>query len=233
MRLAKAVLNKLGLLPHLKKIKRLADKGCVPAAMMRFPTYSLRINQSLSSVSDYFRYATIGLSVQRILSDEIHGNFAEVGVYRGDMSRFVHQLAPERVYYLFDTFEGFPHQDLEPDASLDKRFNDTTVEAVLHNVGDARNIIIKKGCVPDTLQGLESEKFAFVLLDLDLFNPTLSSLNYFYPRLVKGGYLVIHDYNNPESNWACKRAVNKFMSDKSEKIIEIADEYGTALFRKA
>lgn len=38
--------------------------------------------------------------------------------------------------------------------------------------------------------------------------------------------------NNPESNWACNRAVNEFMHGKPEKIIEIADEWGTVLFRK-
>ena len=232
MRLAKTVLSSIGLLPYMRKLKRLADRGCVAAAMMKFPTYSMNIHQSLSSVGDYFRYATVGLSIQRILSDGIQGSLAEVGVYRGDMSRFIHQLAPERAYYLFDTFEGFPSNDLEPNVTIDDRFSDTTVEAVLQKVGDTRNIIIKKGFVPDTLNGLESEQFAFVLLDLDLFNPTISSLNYFYPRLVKGGYLVIHDYNNSESNWACKRAVDEFMRDKKEKIIEIADEYGTAMFRK-
>jgi len=202
------------------------------AAMMRFPTYDMTINDSLALGEDYFRYATIGLAIQRILSDDINGSLAEVGVYKGYMSRFIHQLAPERVYYLFDTFEGFPREDLEPNVSEDNRFSDTTVKEVLQNIGDTRNVIIKKGYVPDTFQGLESEQFALVLLDLDLYNPTISSLGFFYPRLAKGGYLIVHDYNSPESNWACNRAVNQFMRGKTERIIEIADEWGTVLFRK-
>jgi len=230
--LTKYLLSKLGVLSFLKKIRILADNGRVPAAMMRFPTYSPNINTLLVSERDYFRYATIGLAIQRILSDEIKGSLAEAGVYRGDISRFIHQFAPERTYYLFDTFEGFPRQDLDPDASEDNRFKDTTVEEVLQNIGDTRNIIIKKGRVPDTFQGLEHEQFAFVLLDLDLYKPTISSLGFFYSRLVKGGYLIIHDYNSPESNWGCNRAVNEFMRDKAEKIIEIADAGGSVLFRK-
>lgn len=229
---ARSLLSKLGVLAPLRKLKSVADQERVPAAMMRFPTYDLNINHSLALVGDYFRYATIGLAIQRILSDDISGSLAEVGVYRGDISRFIHQLAPERVYYLFDTFEGFPRQDLEPNVSEDRRFSDTTVKAVLQNIGDTRNTVIKKGQVPDTFQGLEGERFVFVLLDLDLYNPTMCSLGFFYPRLVRGGYLVVHDYNNPESNWACNRAVNEFMRDKTERIIEIADEWGTVLFRK-
>ena len=203
-----------------------------PKDIMRFPTYDLAIHHSLNLIGDYFRYATIGLAIQRILSENINGSLGEAGVYRGDLSRFIHKFAPERTYYLFDTFQGFPLQDLEPNVSEDPRFKDTTVEDVLRTIGDTKNIIIKKGYVPDTFQGLEDERFAFVLLDLDLYKPTTSSLIFFYPRLVKGGYLIIHDYNSPESNWACKRAVDEFMCDKVEKILEIADSGGTVLFRK-
>jgi len=186
----------------------------------------------MTVVYDYFRYATIGLAIQRIISDGINGSFAEVGVYRGEVSKFIHQLAPERVYYLFDTFEGFPSKDLEPSIPDNKRFGDTSVVMVLKNIGDTRNIVIKKGCVPDTFQGIEDEQFAFVLLDVDLYKPTLSGLDFFYPRLAKGGYLMVHDYNSPECNWGCNRAVSEFMRDKPEKIIETPDEYGSVLFRK-
>jgi O-methyltransferase len=227
----KPVLQKLGLLPYLRRLRVLTDKTTVPAVMMRYPTYDSNINQSLAVRGDYFRNATIGLAIQRILSEEINGSIAEVGVYRGEVSRFIHQLAPGRRFYLFDTFEGFPRQDLEPNAE-DKRFSDTSVEKVLQNIGDQKNIVIQKGYVPDTFQGLENEPFAFVLLDLDLYNPTLSSLGFFYPRLVKGGYLMVHDYNSPESNWGCNRAVNEFMQAKPEMIIEIPDQAGSVLFRK-
>lgn len=189
----KSLFLRLGILPYLRKARLLVNKRYMPSAMMRFPTYDLNTNCSLALAGDYFRYATIGLAIRRVLSEDINGNLAEVGVYRGDVSRFIHRLAPERVYYLFDTFEGFPRQDLEMNASEDNRFDDTSVEGVLHNIGDTRNIVIKKGYVPDTFQGLEDERFAFVLLDLDLYNPTMSGLDFFYPRLVQGGYLMIHE----------------------------------------
>lgn len=200
--------------------------------MMEFPTFDTKLNRTLGRTEDYFRQATIGLAIQRILSENIEGSFAEAGVYLGNTSKFVHRLAPGRKYFLFDTFEGFPTQDLEPGIVEDKRFSDTTVEKVLQNIGDRTNIVVRKGYIPDTLAGLENERFAFVLLDMDLYAPTASSLEFFYPRLTKGGYLLVHDYNNSESNWACSRAVNEFMRDKPEKIVEIADQWGTVLFRK-
>jgi O-methyltransferase len=170
--------------------------------------------------------------LQRIENEGIPGNLAEAGVYKGNMSQFLNQASPNRKLYLFDSFEGFPEKDLETNSKSDNRFRDTSVSQVLHRIGDSRNIIVRKGFVPETFAGLEDEIFSFVLLDLDLFGPTVASLDFFYPRMSSGGYIMIHDYNNPESNWACKRAVESFMLKREERIFEIPDEYGTALFRK-
>jgi O-methyltransferase len=79
---------------------------------------------------------------------------------------------------------------------------------------------------------LEHEVFAFDMLDVDLFNPTISGLGFFYDRVNSGGYIFIHDYNSPESDWAVLRATNEFMKDKPEKMIEIPDMGGSVIFRK-
>ena len=70
------------------------------------------------------------------------------------------------------------------------------------------------------------------MLDLDLYKPTKTALEFFYPKVWGGGYIVAHDYNSPESNWAVSRAVDKFIKDKAEKIIEIPDEWGSVVIRK-
>ena len=56
----------------------------------------------------------------------VSGAFAELGVYRGDASRAIHTAAPERRLYLFDTFDGFPAQDL---AGPDGQVPDVTLAA--------------------------------------------------------------------------------------------------------
>ena len=199
---------------------------------MAFPTFSPDLHSSMMKEGDYFRHATMALAVQRIVLDQVEGHFAEVGVYRGDSGRLMHSIDPSRNLYLFDTFEGFPKQDLEKGVEHDRRFKDTSVKIVLRNIGHTKNVIIKKGRIPDTLTGLESVLFAFVLVDLDLYVPTVASLEFFYPKISRGGYLMVHDYNNPESNWACKRAVDEFMRDKRELLLEIADNFGTVVIRK-
>jgi O-methyltransferase len=50
--------------------------------------------------------------------------------------------------------------------------------------------------------------------------------------MVPGGYFFMHDFNSPESNYAISRATHEYMSDKPEMIVEIPDEWGSAVFRK-
>jgi O-methyltransferase len=199
---------------------------------MHFPTFDAGVHESIATSDDYFRYATLGLALQRVLDEQIPGSLAEVGVWRGETSAFLHRLAPQRRLYLFDTFEGFPDEDLPP-AAVDRRFRDTSAEAVRARVGPSPNVVLTPGYVPDVLSDVSDEQFAFVLLDLDLFEPTRASLEFFYPRLSRGGYLVVHDYNNPESEWACKRAFDAFLADKPERLIELGDMWGSALIRRA
>jgi O-methyltransferase len=198
---------------------------------MRFPTFPPDLHEAIAGSDDYFRYATLGLAAQRVLDEDVPGAFAEVGVWRGETSAFLHRVAPERTLYLFDTFEGFDQRDLPPGAS-DLRFRDTSQEAVRRRVGPSERVVLRPGYVPDTLAGLEDETFAFVLLDLDLLDPTRASLEFFYPRLAPGGYLVMHDYNNSESDWACKRAFDEFLRDRPEQLVELGDVWGSALVRK-
>ncbi len=214
-------------------LARLLKNRWATERCMQAPPFDAAAHESIVGYRDYHRYATIALALRRLELELIPGALAEAGVYQGYASRFIHRLAPERHYYLFDTFSGFNPDDLEAGVGEDRRFRDTALDAVLRNIGDTRNVEPRQGRIPETLVGLENERFAFVLLDMDLYRPTLTALEFFYPRLSPGAYLMVHDYHNPESDWACRRAVDEFMAGKSERAIEIADMWGSVMFRKA
>jgi O-methyltransferase len=197
---------------------------------MMFPTYSTDVCQRINQYHDDVRYSTLALAVQRLESEHILGAFAEVGVYRGLTSFFIHKQAPERHLYLFDTFEGFPKEDLEVDQ--DRRFRETSLDFVANFLGKNRNIEFRKGYFPKTAIGLEDERFALVMLDVDLYRPARETLLFFYPRMVRGGYFFLHDFNSEESDHAIERAATQFMIDKPELILEIPDVCGSVFFRK-
>ena len=99
-------------------------------------------------------------------------------------------------------------------------------------IGDTTNVVFRAGNFPETAQGLESEHFALALIDVDKFEPTLAGLEFFYPRMVPGGYVFIHDYDSPESNQGVSQAVSRFLRVKPERVIEIPDMWGSVPFRK-
>lgn len=217
----------------IKKVYNLIKAEIIKKITMQFPPYNEEFHNNLIKTSwDPIRYGSIALAINSISREKIEGSFAEFGVFRGETSRFIHLLAPEKNFYLFDTFEGFPKEYLE-DKNEEKRFKNTKLEIVKKNIGELNNIFIRKGIFPATTKGLETEIFAFVYLDADLYVSILEGLKFFYPRVSRGGYLFIHDYNNPqESNAGVLRAVREFMADKKEKILEIPDILGSVVFRK-
>jgi len=222
-------LDRMGLLVAARRVRHrlFPDHESV-----RFPSYPEAIAKLVRDSGDPARYASLALAVRTLEREGIAGEFAEVGVYRGATSRFLAACAPGRTLHLFDTFQGFARADREPENAADERFQATSEATVRRALGAAANVIIHPGYFPDTTAGLENSRFAFVLLDLDVYAPTLAGLEFFYPRLASGGYCFVHDYNSPESNQACRRALTEFLAGKPEHVVELPDTWGSAVFRK-
>ena len=189
-------------------------------------------HQSHNNRGDLPRFYALLLNVARVLKEDISGDFAEVGVYKGNTASILAQAAREsgRRLFLFDTFSGFDAADLGNAAS--NAFTDTSLEAVKSFVGtDGVEYVV--GRFPDSLpQAGVSERFAIVHLDCDLYQPTAAGLAYFYPRLSAGGLLILHDYSS--GRWpGCTQAIDEFLKDKPERPVLMPDKSGTAIVIKA
>ena len=179
--------------------------------------------------NDPIRYASVVMAIHRLQTDKIPGAMAELGVYKGVCSHHIHHAAPERVFFLFDTFRGFPGKE----GHKDRRFQDATVEGVRTMLGNSDKLRFCEGIFPETAKGLEDEKFAFVMLDADKFEVTLAGLKFFWPRLTPGGYLFAHDYGSSESDWGVSRAFKSYFKENLLSVIDIPDKGGSAIIRKA
>ncbi len=186
---------------------------------------------------DNVRRDMLILLVRSILERNIEGAFAELGVYRGETARLLHHYCPERRLFLFDTFSGFGERSVKAEfarTGLDlseNQFSDTSVEIVCKFISpENENVEFIAGFFPDSVpQYLHSEMFAFVHLDADLYDPIFAGLNWFYKRVIKGGVMIVHDYNA----WpGARAAVNDFFIDKPEVVIPMPDKSGSALIVK-
>lgn len=183
------------------------------------------------------RMATLRLAAQEITEKLPCAPIAELGVFQGDFAAEMNRLFPDRPIHLFDTFSGFAAQDVQEDQNrgyIFKRkedFSQTSAELVLSKLPHPHRAIIHKGYFPETTAGYDHLQFSFVNLDADLFQPTYAGLQFFYPRLVPGGMLMVHDYNSGQFP-GVKDAVDNFCSENRIMPVPLCDMHGTALFVK-
>lgn len=129
----------------------------------------------------------------------IDGDFAECGVYTGDFAVRLNSSFPERRLWLFDTFEGFAENDkavelrMNPNAKF-QDFSSTSIKCVRKRLLHPENVIFRQGWFPESASGLENVQFAFVRLDMDLYQPTLAGLKLFWKQMSIGGMILVDDY---------------------------------------
>jgi hypothetical protein len=207
---------------------------------LRIPTDKIMISASRYNLNN------IRVDFCRRLSEiymkkNVMGSIAEVGVYRGHFSAYLNMFFPDRKLFLFDTFEGFSNKDL---AIMDTQENKQLIEkkdvydyllrhgseeiAYLRCV-NRENVVIRKGYIPETFEGLDKETFAFCNIDVDLYKPTLEALQFFLPRMAKNGIILVHDYYYQ----LFSNGIKKALSEVAEKFLfaelPIGDGYSMAI----
>jgi len=155
----------------------------------------------------------------------------ECGVYRGtSLFAIAHRLRVRRMHTRvlgFDSFEGFPEpspQDGEIKEARKGFFNDTRYEEVARKTERLGfdNITLVKGYFDRTLSRYSNESFGLVHLDVDLFESYRTCLEFFYPRMVPGGYIICDDYEGSRYPGA-KIAIDSFLADKPERLETFED----------
>lgn len=160
------------------------------------------------------------------LSNELPGEYAEVGVYKGGSACLVSHQMPNKRFFLFDTFEGLPHDDgkqlgQEPKGGW---LNDTSVSSAMDLVKTSgisdEQIVVCKGYFPDETGYLvdKDTRFCLVHLDTDRYESTKAGLEFFYIKLSVGGRIIVHDYNcigTPGVKIAVDEFVHEFALQKN------------------
>jgi hypothetical protein len=175
-------------------------------------------------------------NAEKLISEGVPGDFAELGVYKGNSAKLLASVLAEsddRKLHLFDTFGGFDPRDLSGvDADQAVLFTDVSLERVRDFVGHQAVCEYWPGYFPESAGGVDLDAtFAFVHLDLDLYAPMKAGLEFFYPRMPPGGLMVLHDYSS--GHWpGTTKAVDEFLAHRVERLVLMPDTSGTAIFRK-
>jgi O-methyltransferase len=199
------------------------------------------------SMTSAERLFSVYKAVQYLSQGEIEGDIVECGVWRGGSMMVAAEAlklfpGPERVIYLFDTFEGLPAPAGE---DFDVWGNDARVwwekkrtsvqssdwarahlEEVRANLArtgfsDGR-VRFVKGMVEDTVPNDAPDRIALLRLDTDWYRSTKHELVHLFPRLVAHGVLIIDDYGHFRG---AKQAVDEYFSESRVPIMLVRVDY--------
>ncbi|TMM31355.1 macrocin O-methyltransferase [Polaribacter aestuariivivens] len=180
------------------------------------------------------RLVSLLRALDYINQNQINGSIVECGVWKGGsimagLYKLKNLNDESRDIYLYDTFEGMS-EPLEIDKSIrgesatnafksqdqvwDRIECLSPLEEVVENVNSvgysSEKINFIKGKVEDTINKTNAPKeIAILRLDTDWYESTKHELEMLFPKLAKGGVLIIDDYGHWQG---CKKAVDEYFS---------------------
>ena len=180
--------------------------------------------------------------INKIIKNNIKGDIVECGIWKGISVVFFQKIldfykVTNKNIYGFDTFEGFP-EPTERDVTIENismmdRFNNLKInknssnwnncsfENVNKNILSSRintkNLKLIKGKVENTLTDENNlpNKISILKLDTCLYESTKMELEVLFPRIQKGGVLIIDNYQNFKG---VQYAVEKYFNNKKFKL---------------
>jgi O-methyltransferase len=181
-------------------------------------------NSPVHTMVGILRLENVRALAQRVLDENIPGDFIETGVWRGGCCILMRGVLAangdhSRRVYVADSFEGLPPPRPEIYAADDGDILHT-ISALAVSEAQVRDnfsryglldgqVEFVKGFFSDTLPTIEAGPFALLRLDGDMYESTIVALEALYPKLSPGGFIIIDDYG---AIAACRQAVEHYRS---------------------
>jgi len=180
------------------------------------------------------RLDNLQMCIESVIADKIPGDFIETGVWKGGSTIFMRGILKaygitNRRIWVADSFEGLPPPNIEnyPDDKDDIHYTIDSLKISLEQVQENfkayglldEQVVFLKGWFSDTLPKAHVEELGILRLDGDMYESTMDAIVNLYPKLSKGGYIIVDDYCIP----SCRKAISDFRAKHSisEEIIDI------------
>ena len=196
---------------------------------IREETGEFLINKDFKNLGDILNHL--------IDTEKVEGNIIEFGTYKGQTTVFIakalEKIHSHKKIFACDTFEGIPYEDkFSTNRKAKGSFSDTNYESVqkaFDNFKVSKKIQIVKGKFEDVVENnLKNEKFSYVFVDCDVYDASVFSLNFGFPRLTKNGIISFDDYerdNRLEARWAMTKAVDDYCKKYKINLMLDTNEY--------
>lgn len=188
--------------------------------------------------------------VMSILRNSYKGDFIETGTWAGGhailMGYLLSKYNSNKKIFIFDTFSGMPKPmsnevRISDNVKANTIINQNMFNKCIYSLADLEKNIksfglnldrffFVKGKTQDTLKKFKAIKHvAFVRMDTDWYESTKAEIEFFWPKLIRHGVVIIDDY----AYWSGqKRAIDEYFSKKNDKKSMHYVDHGTRLFMK-
>jgi O-methyltransferase len=166
------------------------------------------------------RYYVLHQLVERALRLNPDLDVAECGCWRGHSTLIIANLMQQHEstgrFHVFDSFEGLSPFSPEDKSAARKPedANPRKYATPMHTLAALTDplgfVHLHKGWIPEVFDGVEVNTLAFANIDVNLYEPTLQSLAFVYPRMAKGGVIFFDDYGYKTCPGA-RLAVDKYL----------------------
>ena len=162
---------------------------------------------------------------------KLPGDFVECGVNRGGMSLAIMDYlgfnSLNKRFFLLDTYRGFIDGAIV--ASANKGQYSDCYEDVLQTFKPYPQAVIIRGVVPDTLSQVDSERIAYVSLDMNCAEPEIAAFRILWPRMVTGGIVLLDDYCGGPAYKRQKDAFDEVSQEMGFRILALPTGQGMIL----
>lgn len=142
--------------------------------------------------------STIGLAYWAMQTSKVPGSIVEMGCFAGQTGALLSALAPGKPVHLYDSFQGLPAPG--PKDGTHEAFQAGQIKSNIEDVlwqFSSRSLAtptVHAGWFSDLSPADMPSQIAFAFLDGDLYESIRDSLRLVYPRMSKGGVVLVHDY---------------------------------------
>ncbi|MCK1519563.1 MULTISPECIES: TylF/MycF/NovP-related O-methyltransferase [unclassified Bradyrhizobium] len=223
---------KRGLEPQSSEFERYLSAEALTTAIyptFKFSEFARIFLEDEAFLAYYMRFMDVGnwhsldrkYAMNELLKLVLHldGDAAECGTYKGATAYLLcraFRKMPISIH-LFDSFEGLS-EPTSIDGTYWRKGSLTAAEDELRqSLREFDNYRIYKGWIPTRFVEAADCRFRFVHIDVDLYQPTLDSLQFFYPRMVAGGIILLDDHGFKSCPGA-KQAADAFFESKAENL---------------
>lgn len=184
-----------------------------------------RVGSRQRTRMSWIRFAQLGHFARLVVRENVPGDYAEFGVWRGGSLYLVaslwRSLHRDSALLGFDSFEGLPAPDPDRDAKAlyQTQFDDTDFADVKAFFEDQElsRVRLVRGWFEDTIDQLDSHRLALCHIDADLHASVKLALEHSYDRLSPGGVIIFDDYRHPNCSGATI-AVEEFFANRPEDV---------------